>query len=255
MLSFFKYHVLSGMVAAKVTVPTLDDLAVYAEYGYDFLPFVSRPEGMALWVDPATKQLMPQTTVAIGGVTLEAGIGDVITITGLPTVCWVRFDQNAPIRATGGKISFSRTIETPFSMAQLVGQYTCPLWTLAWTEIAELKTTFSHRIDADAEAARQRGITPGSGQAMTYLRKGDAARMFLAGQEIGEAQMQRLQDEATRLGVSVTDAAHALVATSDAWEALDAQIDNIRLTRKDMVEAATNGEQIRNIYSAIVWPL
>ncbi len=89
---------------------------------------------------------------------------------------------------------------------------------------------------------------------MTYLRKAEAAKLYLAGSALSESQQLRIQDEATRLGVALADAASAITATANQWEAIDANIDNIRLTTKLAITNATTTAAAKAAYAGIVWP-
>jgi hypothetical protein len=105
----------------------------------------------------------------------------------------------------------------------------------------EKQAAYYHaRIDADAEAIRLQYITPGSGQTLTYLRKLDAARGYLAGAPLTDAQMARITHEAARLNVTAEQAAESLVAIGDTWDALDAALDNARLVAKQAITDATS---------------
>lgn len=122
-------------------------------------------------------------------------------------------------------------------------------------DLAAEKLAAQTEIDAQAETCRNQVVTPGSGQAMTYIRKAEAARRYIAGESLDAPSLKRITDEADRLGVSDLEAAQSLVGIAEAWELLDAEIDNIRLTAKQQIENAGSKTAINAILAAIIWPV
>lgn len=248
MSTYFRYHINSGHIDTKLTVPDEEALAVYERPGYDFvesnLPFGD--------VYVANGEVLPRVRKTGSNVNLHGTPTEPRTITGLPDDCWVTIDGGDPLRATNGIITIMpRTEEVIVEMA---GKYNGPGWRMVWDELDSFKEIAKSEVDAVAERKRQEVITPGSGQAMTYLRKADAARLFLAGQSISEAQMKRLTDEAALRGVSVEVAAQGIVQIADQWENIDAEIDSIRLHAKAQIDLATSGEAIELVFKNLVWP-
>lgn len=94
-------------------------------------------------------------------------------------------------------------------------------------------------IDGAAEAARLRNITPGGGQAMTYLRKEAQARAYVTAGYTGSVPAL-VQAKANAAGITVQHAADLIIATADAWEALAAQIEEAREGGKAAVGAAAD---------------
>ena len=253
MIPFYKYHVESGTVASKIVVPTIDHLSLHAQAGYDFAP-ADPASTAAMWVDSANRAAFALTAITLPASAYEGAAGEEITISGLPKPCWVQFEADEPQKVTTGSVSFIK--DTPDTgWFRVVGRYNCAPVLLSWIDLEPLRAQMKERVDQLAEEARARLITIGSGMAMTYLRKADAARMFLDGTTISDAQRQRLLDEATRLNVSIEDAANVIVTNADAWEKTDAEIDNIRLSAKSAITAAKNGTAINAIMSALVWPI
>lgn len=93
------------------------------------------------------------------------------------------------------------------------------------------------KIDADAEAARARFITPGSGQAMTYLAKQTEAAAYLANPA---ASTPFLTAEAAATGTTVAALAAVVDGNATAWLAVGAKIEAARRGAKMAVAAATN---------------
>lgn len=251
MSTYFKYHVASGHIMSRLTVVDASHLEAQREPEYEFMPVAEGAEPKDYYVTTGGT-LEVRSKIATGG-NKSSGVGENIEISGLPQDCWVRYD-NKMVKSTNGKVSTSLGSEGK-KLVEVVGKYIGNPYFLAWTMIDGLKSETKSQIDADAEAARARVITIGSGQAMTYIRKAEAARAHLAGDTLSDAQMMRLNDEATRLGISLDAACQSLVATADAWETIDAHIDNIRLTKKADVDAAKSGAQVASIYAGIQWPV
>ena len=92
------------------------------------------------------------------------------------------------------------------------------------------------RIDRAAESARGRYITPGAGQAMTYLRKEAEARAVLAGGWDGHSPVLAAEAEAT--GVDVIALAQRVVDQAEAWTLAAGRIEAARLSGKAAIRAA-----------------
>lgn len=213
----------------------------------------SVPAVDAYWVNNGA--VVPAVEVNPTISTTVAKTGEQVTIGGLPTPCWIVNSNvgETPIQVTTGSYTFSCSTEKRVTIrlqGQYVGEATVRFANFDWS-----KDKAKAEVDAAAEAARSRVVTPGSGQAMTYLRKADAAIAFLNGETLSAPQTQRLEDEAARLGVTVEAAAEALAATANAWEMLDASIDDIRLTAKQAIDAATTGTAIDAVLRGINWPV
>lgn len=99
-------------------------------------------------------------------------------------------------------------------------------------------------IDAGAEQVRSLFITPGSGQAITYLRKETEARAYLAD---NSAETPMLAAEANAVNVSVAELASEVVANSEAWLAIGSRIEAARRAAKVAVAATNNLVVIRDL--------
>ncbi|MCR9256265.1 MAG: hypothetical protein NXI16_09235 [Alphaproteobacteria bacterium] len=110
------------------------------------------------------------------------------------------------------------------------------------------KAEAEREIDAAAEAARAAIVTPGAGQAMSYLAKEAEARRVLAG-AASSALLEPL------IGVEVdpvtgdvlpdlASVAAVIVAQADAWMALEGQIDAARRGAKIQIAAAADSAAI-----------
>lgn len=120
----------------------------------------------------------------------------------------------------------------------------------AATLVADLKA-----IDEAGEACRNRWVTPGSGQAMTYLRKEEQARAFIAAGRPSDASAYPfLVAEATATSQTVSDLADAIVTAADAWaNVIGPGIEALRIGAKKARNAATTLAE-RDAALAIAWP-
>jgi hypothetical protein len=92
-------------------------------------------------------------------------------------------------------------------------------------------------IDAQAEVVRQSILTPGSGQAMTYQRKEAEARAWSL--DDGSAT-PFLSAEASARGMTIADLAAEIIQLADAWVAIGAAIEGLRMGAKAAVGRAAN---------------
>lgn len=106
--------------------------------------------------------------------------------------------------------------------------------------------------NARAEQERALHLTPGAGQAMTYLRKEDEARRFAADGEAGEYPF--LTAEAASTGASLADTAALVLAQANAWAMLGAAIEGHRRGLIVAIEAARDAAEIEAIDIAAGWP-
>ncbi|MCU6454357.1 hypothetical protein LPN01_09720 [Sphingomonas sp. A2-49] len=91
------------------------------------------------------------------------------------------------------------------------------------------------RIDAEAEAIRQRFITALPGQIGAYLLKANAARRWLAD---NSAPTWMLQPEATSRRMSLEALCAEVLQREADWERAAGAIEGLRLGAKDAVEVA-----------------
>ena len=88
-------------------------------------------------------------------------------------------------------------------------------------------------IDAAAERARLRYITPGAGQAQTYQMKLEQAQAYqIAGAPEDASPWPFIAGEATALAVTPATAAALIIATRDAWVTVGAAIERVRMGGK-----------------------
>jgi hypothetical protein len=104
-------------------------------------------------------------------------------------------------------------------------------------------TTFAERrlaacavVDSIAETVRLRYITPGAGQAATYLIKERQAEDFKAAGYTGTVPGM-VQVEADATGSTAQQACDSILAQRDAWVAKAAQIEGARRSGKVSIDA------------------
>lgn len=104
-------------------------------------------------------------------------------------------------------------------------------------------------IDFQAEQIRAGIITPGSGQAMTYLRKEAEARAWLAD---NTATAPFVEAEATVTGRTIAEVAQIIVSQADAWLIIGPRIEATRIAAKRAVSQASTVAEMRAA-AAIDW--
>lgn len=128
-------------------------------------------------------------------------------------------------------------------------------WQVQFPPLAEYQEFLTKRIDADAETARLKYITPGAGQAMTYQQKVNEAQRFDPDEvDPDPAKFPLLAAEIGITGATLMDVAGAVLNSFMQWQQIGAAIEAIRLGAKRDVDAAATPEDALAVYSAIVWP-
>ncbi|MBD8638287.1 MULTISPECIES: hypothetical protein [unclassified Sphingomonas] len=100
-----------------------------------------------------------------------------------------------------------------------------------------LRNTASASIDAQAEVIRQSILTPGAGQAMTYQRKEAEARAWSLD---NDTTTPFLSAEAGAREMTIADLAAEIIELADAWVAIGAAIEGLRMGAKAAVGRAAN---------------
>lgn len=109
-------------------------------------------------------------------------------------------------------------------------------------------------IDQAAEAARQRYLTPGSGQAMVYQRKADEARACMVAATPDPADYPYLAAEIGVTADTLRGVADVVLARETAWTQASAAIEGLRLAAKrDIAEAAT-AEEVQAVLDGVSFP-
>jgi len=129
--------------------------------------------------------------------------------------------------------------------------------------LAVVKVDHASRLDADAEAARLRFLTPGAGMMMTYQEKFAQAQAVAA---VGEAEANALsqvdrEEQFPTLAASVGieaetlwDCAHLVLQKYAEFAQISLVIERTRLSAKKAISDASDAAAVRAAYEAITWP-
>lgn len=118
----------------------------------------------------------------------------------------------------------------------------------------QMKAAWKAYVDGDAEATRQRFITGGSGQAMTYMQKAAEASRCISDASPNPSGYPMLSAE---VGITAPTLLEVAVVVNNAytqWQVIGAAIEAIRLGAKAAIENAETIEIAIAIYEAITWP-
>jgi hypothetical protein len=128
--------------------------------------------------------------------------------------------------------------------------------------LVDARENWAALVDQSAEAARQRFVTPGAGQAAVYLRKEAEARRFLAldpevqaAQEAGPS-WPYLSAEINVTAGTLAEVATIIVALADAWDQAAAAIEALRLAAKATIAEASSQAECRAAAESAMaeWP-
>lgn len=101
-----------------------------------------------------------------------------------------------------------------------------------------LKTALKAAIDYEAERQRLRWITPGAGQAMTYARKVEEAKVVQVADEADPEEFPLLAASIGIDGDDIEAVAATVLAMDTAWAQTGAAIEGARLGAKRDVDHA-----------------
>lgn len=118
----------------------------------------------------------------------------------------------------------------------------------------QVKAGLKASIDSAAEIERMKYITPGSGQAMTYMQKADEASRYLAASDPVAADYPLLSAEVGVTAPTVGEVAAIVNAAFTQWQQIGAAIEAARLGTKVAIEAATAAEEAQAAADAVAWP-
>jgi hypothetical protein len=136
-------------------------------------------------------------------------------------------------------------------------------------DLATLKMQLKARIDAAAEAARLRVITPGSGQAMEYQEayaeavQVDAALKASASATFDATAYPMLaasvgfdvDPQTGKPTIDVAGEARAVLAAYDAYQRVGAAIRAVRLRGKAAIEAAVDADAAQDAFAAVTFSI
>jgi hypothetical protein len=136
-------------------------------------------------------------------------------------------------------------------------------WQQSWTvhaetpaELAEAKAQALREVDAAAEAARLRFITPGAGQSLEYAATEAEAREYIARPTNDPEDWPWLNAERVAAGGTSTilQVAQQVLEMAAAWRSVGSEIKRTRRTAKIAIESATSVLSVREVVSALDWP-
>lgn len=122
-------------------------------------------------------------------------------------------------------------------------------WVRDWSR---LDADLHAKIDAEAGVARCWYITDVPGQQLTYQRKEDEARRWVAATEPAIADYPFLAAESAATQASADDAAAAIIAAADLWAAIGSAIEGARIGAKRAVTAAATRTE-KEAAAAVDW--
>lgn len=126
----------------------------------------------------------------------------------------------------------------------------------------EIKAEYSAKLDHDAEAVRQKFVTPGAGMAMTYQEKHAQARAVDAlGQTAANAlteaeredQFPTLSASVGIEGATLWDCAQLVITKYEQFADLSRVIERTRLQGKKAISDASDVASVYAAYEGITW--
>lgn len=120
--------------------------------------------------------------------------------------------------------------------------------------LEEIKSTLKAEIDTAAEAERLKYITPGFGQAMTYMQKADEAARYLAASDPVATDYPLLSAEVSITAPTLAEVATIVNAAFTQWQRIGAAIEAARLGTKAAIDTAETAEDAQAAANAAVWP-
>lgn len=248
-MHFIRYHKPSGAIDIQVTTHDDENLTLHSREDHRFLCVDSELEG-PMWVQG--DKLLPQTDLGIH-TKIRLAVGEPFTVSNLPVGAWIKKDMNLPQMVREGSFTGSGYADARMAIFALVGPYRAS-WVVEWVELEDLKTRACDEVDAKAEQVRGQTVTQGDGQARTYQIKAEAAAAFIKGEKISASKLLLLQADATRLNVSVMEAAVNIQAKNEKQDMREAQIEVARLQAKSDIRSANWGREIQSILDNVAWP-
>lgn len=125
--------------------------------------------------------------------------------------------------------------------------------------LEQLRAQMAAQVDAEAEVARLRFITPGAGQALEYQATEVEATAYVAAHEAaagppaGAWPWLEAEQAASAPGTTLLDVAQLVLSLRDQWVATGSTIKALRRAAKVAIEAATTPQAIRAA-ALVEWP-
>ena len=116
-------------------------------------------------------------------------------------------------------------------------------------DLTELKSRLKLAVDAAAELERQKYITPGAGQAMTYQAK--AAEALRYAETEGAGDYPFLTQEVGITGATLAEVAVVVDSMHSQWLAIGGLIEKARLSTKAAIDLAETEDAARSAFSGL----
>jgi hypothetical protein len=126
------------------------------------------------------------------------------------------------------------------------------VWIVTPRDLTTVKAEASARIDREAELARLKYITSGSGQALEYQEAAEEAARYVATNGAGAYPMLQASVDAGE-AADLASAAALISTRENAWATVGANIRRLRLTAKRAVDAAASVDEVAAAAS-VAWP-
>lgn len=110
-------------------------------------------------------------------------------------------------------------------------------------------------VDAAAESERQKYITQGAGQAMTYQRKLEEAKRAAQESSPSASSYPFLAASIGIDGEDIAAVAQTVLSMDAQWALIGSAIEAERLRVKAAISAAETAEEAQAAFAAITWPV
>ena len=120
--------------------------------------------------------------------------------------------------------------------------------------LGRLKAALKISIDAEAEIERQKYLTPGEGQAMTYQEKAREVEAYRAASDPKESDYPFLMAGIGVNGSTLAEVVDTVEARRDLWVQLGSAIEQKRELAKLAVDQATSEDEAKAA-ATVDWPV
>ena len=152
--------------------------------------------------------------------------------------------------------------ETNEALAAVLAPYSLRLFP---PTLDEVKQDLQLKVDEQAEQERQKYITGGSGQSMTYTEKFnqavDYSKKWQAHMKTPTQEPEPNENDYLLLkaglgidGSTLIEVAATVTHAYAVWQQIGAAIEGLRLKTKMAIEEAKTAEDAQTIFAAIEWP-
>ncbi|QCL72190.1 MULTISPECIES: hypothetical protein [Agrobacterium] len=121
-------------------------------------------------------------------------------------------------------------------------------------DLVTIKAGYKAAIDEAAELTRLQYITPGVGQALTYMQKADEARRYLSASNPVDSDYPLLAAEVGITAENIVRVAAVVAAAYSQWLKIGAAIEAVRLDGKAAIDAAGSENDAKAAFDAVAWP-